>query len=109
MPEAGSIRYVSVGSRDGSRAAGALRAGKRIPAAGELPGIVTNPVSASPVAVTPVTTPADPAPAPAPAPATATPPATAGAQAPVAATPPSTATPPAAATPPASAPTAPPG
>jgi hypothetical protein len=59
MPEAGSIRYVSIGSRDGSRAAGALRAGKRTPTSGPLPGIVTNPVSASPVAVTPVTTPGD--------------------------------------------------
>ena len=63
MPEAGSVRYLSVGSMDGSRAARALRAGKRVPGTGPLAGVVTTPVTSAPVAVTPVTTPSTAGPA----------------------------------------------
>ena len=66
MPEAGSVRYLSVGSKDGLRAARALRAGNRIPGTGPLAGAVTNPINRAPVAVTPATGPS----------VTATPPAT---------------------------------
>lgn len=64
MPEAGSVRYLSVGSKDGSRAARALRAGSRVPGTGPLAGVVTNPITGTPVAVTPVTSPSETAPAP---------------------------------------------
>jgi hypothetical protein len=63
MPEAGSVRYLSAGSNDGSRAARALRAGKRMPGTAPLAGVVTNPITSAPVAVTPVTSPSVSAPA----------------------------------------------
>ncbi len=72
MPEAGSVRYLSVGSKDGSRAARPLGAGDRIPGTGPLAGAVTNPINRAPVAVTPATAPSVPDTAPTPA-ATPTP------------------------------------
>jgi len=85
MPEPGNVHYMSASKGDASRAARALRAGRRAPTSGPLEGAVpTSPASGPalppaatvPAPVAPVTT-APTTPTAAPAPAAATPAATA--------------------------------